>query len=67
MDKEEAVGIGGLEGGKIKDCVLVKGTGMQLLLVLGDLGEKRLGNGKWVSLNITSLEMYIFPCLLKHL
>ena len=24
----EEVGIGGLEGGKIKDCVLVKGTGM---------------------------------------
>ena len=34
MDEEEAIGIGGLEGGKIKDCVLVKGTGMQLQLVL---------------------------------
>ena len=46
MDEEEEVGIGGLEGGKIKDCVLVKGTGMQLQLVLGDFGEKRLGKGK---------------------
>ena len=46
MDEEEAIGIGGLEGGKIKDCALVKGTRMKLLLVLGDFGEKRLGKGK---------------------